>query len=212
MFTTTPLILRYRAIHSEKAPNLLLKFAQYFTGEDATWKHCALWNIYLVSACPFRATSFSLWFLLPFCLQHLWTWSVLSACLSRRRNTNFTIFCYPIIATSAEVFTRQIWFSLVNYCMIYNYWIWVSTERIILYDLNNEIHWTEMSFRNLYAAAQLVNRLRNPMSHYVLARASHLFLPWTRRIQSTSSDPISSRSAFISSCTLHLGLADSLLP
>jgi hypothetical protein len=54
---------------------------------------------------------------IPFWLQHSETWTVFSACVSKRRETNFISIDSQIISTSTKVCTRQVFFSLVKYCV-----------------------------------------------------------------------------------------------
>jgi WD40 repeat protein len=57
------------------------------------------------------------------CLQLSRTWSIVSACASRR------IICSnPIIATTTEVCSRQVSFLSVNHCVIYTYYFVASTS------------------------------------------------------------------------------------
>jgi hypothetical protein len=71
--------------------------------------------------------------LLKCSLQHSRTGDFILACLSRRKDANFFIFCNPIIFTSSKVCTRQVSFLSVNNCMVYKYYFGTSTAWVILY-------------------------------------------------------------------------------
>jgi hypothetical protein len=58
-------------------------------------------------ACPVHTIYFSPWSLLLRWLQHAQTWGVVSACVCRLRETNFSIFCSPIISTPIKVSIGQ---------------------------------------------------------------------------------------------------------
>jgi hypothetical protein len=89
------------------------------TSEIGTWQHRALCNTDLAPSSPFRVFSVSMRTLLPCWVQRPPAWSVVSACLSRRRETNFSISCNSNIPTSTKVCLRQVSFLSVNYCVIY---------------------------------------------------------------------------------------------
>jgi hypothetical protein len=49
------------------------------------------------------------------------TCSVVSTCVSRRRDSKFGVFCSPIIITSTKICIHQVPFLSINYCVIYIY-------------------------------------------------------------------------------------------
>lgn len=54
-------------------------------------------------------------------LKHSWIWSAMPACVPRRRETNFNIFCSPIIIISSRACIHKVLFSVLNHHLMCNY-------------------------------------------------------------------------------------------
>jgi hypothetical protein len=65
--------------------------------------------------------------------KHSWRWGVVSACVSRREESNFNIFYNPTLSASTKVCINQVSFSSVNYSVISNNSFGTSFEWITLY-------------------------------------------------------------------------------
>jgi hypothetical protein len=71
-------------------------------------------------ACPVRTVSFRLWSLVACWLQHSWTRSVVSACVSRWRELNFSILSKSV-SPSIKASNCRVSFSSVHNYVIYCY-------------------------------------------------------------------------------------------
>jgi hypothetical protein len=77
----------------------------------------------------------SSWCLPPCSLQHSRTRSVVSGCVFRQRETNFSISRNPVISTSTDVCACHVSFSSVNYCVVYSccfgfIWKWSTLYKV----------------------------------------------------------------------------------